>query len=219
MSAQCNLQTYPRPSNVSSSPFYTSFAAPPPPPGGGGGGSVYNGYPSLGMTQLGPVHAKPIDPAAYGAADCMNAMYPSYVGQTQHHHHHYHHQQMLLHNQAAASAAVEESLKQRQLLKLEDEDSSSSAGSNGSTSLTCTASKRLSRPLGGVGVAPARKDDQYWDKRQKNNDSAKRSREARRVKEEQISMRVICLEQENLQLRTELSLLKSDIDKLRVMLY
>ena len=63
------------------------------------------------------------------------------------------------------------------------------------------------------------KDETYWDKRQKNNDSAKRSREARRMKEEQIAMRVVYLEQDNLQLRTEVSLLKSEIEKLRCMLY
>lgn len=63
------------------------------------------------------------------------------------------------------------------------------------------------------------KDRCYWEKRKKNNDSAKRSREARRMKEEQIAMRVVYLEQENLQLRTEVSLLKSEIEKLRCMLY
>ncbi len=63
------------------------------------------------------------------------------------------------------------------------------------------------------------KDSSYWDKRKKNNESAKRSREARRMKEEQIAMRVVYLEQENLQLRTEVSLLKTEIEKLRCMLY
>ena len=63
------------------------------------------------------------------------------------------------------------------------------------------------------------RDGSYWDKRKKNNESAKRSREARRMKEEQIALRVVYLEQENLQLRTEVSLLKSEIEKLRCMLY
>ncbi len=63
------------------------------------------------------------------------------------------------------------------------------------------------------------KDGGYWEKRKKNNESAKRSRDARRMKEEQIAMRVVYLEQENLQLRTEVSLLKSEIEKLRCMLY
>ncbi|XP_045164661.2 transcription factor VBP-like [Mercenaria mercenaria] len=63
------------------------------------------------------------------------------------------------------------------------------------------------------------RDDSYWEKRKKNNESAKRSREARRMKEEQIALRVVYLEQENLQLRTEVSLLKGEIEKLRCMLY
>ena len=68
-------------------------------------------------------------------------------------------------------------------------------------------------------VPEEQRDDMYWDKRKKNNESAKRSREARRMKEEQIALRVVYLEQENLQLRTEVSLLKSEIEKLRCMLY
>jgi hypothetical protein len=39
------------------------------------------------------------------------------------------------------------------------------------------------------------KDNSYWEKRKKNNESAKRSREARRMKEEQIALRVVYLEQ------------------------
>lgn len=63
------------------------------------------------------------------------------------------------------------------------------------------------------------KDDQYWEKRRKNNESAKRSRDLRRSKEEHISVRVIYLEQENLQLRTELAMMKTETEKLRAMLY
>lgn len=63
------------------------------------------------------------------------------------------------------------------------------------------------------------KDNQYWEKRRKNNESAKRSRDVRRSKEEHISIRVIYLEQENLQLRTECALLRNETEKLRSMLY
>lgn len=73
------------------------------------------------------------------------------------------------------------------------------------------------RPL--TTVPEELKDNSYWDKRKKNNESAKRSRESRRMKEEHIAVRVVYLDQENLQLRTEVSLLKQEIDKLRVMLY
>jgi hypothetical protein len=63
------------------------------------------------------------------------------------------------------------------------------------------------------------KDNSYWEKRRKNNESAKRSRDLRRCKEEHISVRVIYLEQENLQLRTENALMRSEVEKLRAMLY
>ncbi len=63
------------------------------------------------------------------------------------------------------------------------------------------------------------KDSTYWEKRRKNNESAKRSRDIRRTKEEHISIRVIYLEQENLQLRTEVALLRNEAEKLRAMLY
>jgi len=63
------------------------------------------------------------------------------------------------------------------------------------------------------------KDSTYWEKRRKNNESAKRSRDMRRNKEEHISYRVIYLEQENLQLRTEVALLRNENEKLRAMLY
>ena len=70
-----------------------------------------------------------------------------------------------------------------------------------------------------IAIPEKLKDSQYWEKRKKNNESARRSRESRRIKEDQIAMRVVYLEQENLQLRTEVSLLKSEIEKLRCMLY
>lgn len=40
------------------------------------------------------------------------------------------------------------------------------------------------------------KDDKYWARRRKNNMAAKRSRDARRVKENQIAMRANFLEKE-----------------------
>ncbi|OQR72211.1 cell death specification protein-like, partial [Tropilaelaps mercedesae] len=63
------------------------------------------------------------------------------------------------------------------------------------------------------------KDEAYWERRKRNNESAKRSRELRRIKEQQTTLRVLYLEQENLQLRTELGMLRSEVDKLRQLLY
>ena len=64
-----------------------------------------------------------------------------------------------------------------------------------------------------------RKDDAYWDRRRKNNEAAKRSRDARRQKEEEIAMRAAYLEQENLKLRAQVAILKNETAKLHYMLY
>lgn len=63
------------------------------------------------------------------------------------------------------------------------------------------------------------KDDAYWERRRKNNEAAKRSRDARRAKEDEIAIRAAFLEQENLKLRVEVAALKSETAKLRCMLY
>ncbi|XP_077547349.1 nuclear factor interleukin-3-regulated protein-like isoform X1 [Haemaphysalis longicornis] len=63
------------------------------------------------------------------------------------------------------------------------------------------------------------KDEAYWERRKRNNESAKRSRELRRIKEQQTALRVLYLEQENLQLRTELTMLRTEVDKLRQLLF
>lgn len=53
-------------------------------------------------------------------------------------------------------------------------------------------------------VPDENKDDKYWDKREKNNIAARRSREARRLKENQIALRAAYLEKENKVLKKEL---------------
>jgi len=63
------------------------------------------------------------------------------------------------------------------------------------------------------------KDEAYWERRRKNNEAAKRSRDARRAKEDEIAIRAAFLEQENLKLRFEVCALKSEAAKLRCMLY
>ena len=63
------------------------------------------------------------------------------------------------------------------------------------------------------------KDDAYWERRKRNNESAKRSREMRRMKEQQTTMRVIYLEQDNLRLKTEVDMLRTELEKLREILY
>lgn len=62
------------------------------------------------------------------------------------------------------------------------------------------------------------KDEAYWERRRKNNEAAKRSRDSRRAKEDEIAMRAALLERENMQLRIQVAALKTECEKLRQML-
>ena len=57
-------------------------------------------------------------------------------------------------------------------------------------------------------------DNTYWKKREKNNNAARRSREARRLKENQIALRVAHLERENGGLKQVLGSAQFDVTKL-----
>jgi hypothetical protein len=68
-------------------------------------------------------------------------------------------------------------------------------------------------------VPDDKKDDAYWERRRKNNDAAKRSRDLRRQKEDEIANRASFLEQENLKLKAQITILKAELSKLHFMLY
>nr|XP_057922895.1 HLF transcription factor, PAR bZIP family member b isoform X2 [Doryrhamphus excisus] len=57
------------------------------------------------------------------------------------------------------------------------------------------------------------KDDKYWARRRKNNLAAKRSRDARRLKENQIAIRAGFLEKENSALRQEVAELRKELGR------
>ncbi|XP_048847404.1 hepatic leukemia factor-like [Brienomyrus brachyistius] len=59
------------------------------------------------------------------------------------------------------------------------------------------------------------KDDKYWARRRKNNVAAKRSRDARRLKENQIAIRAGFLEKENSALRQEVADLRKELGRCR----
>lgn len=69
---------------------------------------------------------------------------------------------------------------------------------------TSPASLRRKREF----IPTDKKDDGYWDKRKKNNEAAKRSREKRRVNDMVLENRVLALLEENARLRAELLALK-----------
>jgi leukemia factor-related protein len=62
------------------------------------------------------------------------------------------------------------------------------------------------------------KDDKYWARRRKNNMAAKRSRDARRMKENQIALRASYLERENDILRKQLDDSKRETKLLKLKL-
>ncbi|XP_026078286.1 thyrotroph embryonic factor-like isoform X1 [Carassius auratus] len=64
-----------------------------------------------------------------------------------------------------------------------------------------------------VLVPEEQKDEKYWHRRKKNNIAAKRSREARRLKENQITVRAAFLERENSALRQEVAELRKDFGR------
>ncbi|XP_028268323.1 nuclear factor interleukin-3-regulated protein-like [Parambassis ranga] len=57
-------------------------------------------------------------------------------------------------------------------------------------------------------ISDEKKDASYWEKRRKNNEAAKRSREKRRLNDMVLESRVIALNDENVRLKTELLQLK-----------
>lgn len=58
-------------------------------------------------------------------------------------------------------------------------------------------------------------DEKYWSRRHKNNEAAKRSRDARRLKENQISVRAAYLERENAALRQEVAEMRKELGRCR----
>uniref|UniRef100_A0A803TNQ1 BZIP domain-containing protein n=1 Tax=Anolis carolinensis TaxID=28377 RepID=A0A803TNQ1_ANOCA len=57
-------------------------------------------------------------------------------------------------------------------------------------------------------ISDEKKDACYWEKRRKNNEAAKRSREKRRFNDLVLENRVLALNEENVRLKTELLQLK-----------
>ena len=65
-------------------------------------------------------------------------------------------------------------------------------------------------------MVTTKKDDRYWESRKKNNIAARRSREARRVKENQICVRTAFLEQQNAYFKEQLHSANNQSKKLNL---
>ena len=62
------------------------------------------------------------------------------------------------------------------------------------------------------------KDSKYWERRQRNNLAAKRSREAKRTREIQVAKKTVALEKENANLKKQVRKLKANIKRAEKML-
>ncbi|CAK1553816.1 unnamed protein product [Leptosia nina] len=62
------------------------------------------------------------------------------------------------------------------------------------------------------------KDEKYFERRRRNNQAAKKSRDARRMREDQIAWRACLLEQENASLRAHITALRQETMALRALL-
>lgn len=89
-------------------------------------------------------------------------------------------------------------LKDKDSLSCTEDKSGSSCNEDGSNT------SRSKREL----ISEEKKDEGYWDKRRKNNEAAKRSREKRRANDMVLESRVMGLLEENARLRAELLALK-----------
>ena len=72
----------------------------------------------------------------------------------------------------------------------------------------------VTSPAAGHAVDPT-----YAERRRKNNEAARRSRDARRMKERETCLRAALLQQENVRLRAEMTVLKTEIARLHCLLY
>lgn len=62
------------------------------------------------------------------------------------------------------------------------------------------------------------KDDKYFERRKRNNNAAKKSRDARKSREDEIAIRASFLEKENAILRAQVTTLREEANSLRQLL-
>lgn len=98
-----------------------------------------------------------------------------------------------------------------------DEDNRSNHSSEAGCFKSKTGAKRSSR-RSKKPVPDEKKDETYWRRRQKNNMAAKRSREARRQKESELTKRATILELEHEKLSTDLDLALRENNELKLRL-
>lgn len=67
-------------------------------------------------------------------------------------------------------------------------------------------------------IPEEQKDDKYFERRKRNNEAAKKSRDARKIREDRVAFRAAMLEQENSILRAQNIALRDEVSTLRQLL-
>ncbi|KAH8280597.1 hypothetical protein KR018_012055 [Drosophila ironensis] len=67
-------------------------------------------------------------------------------------------------------------------------------------------------------IPDAQKDAKYYERRKRNNEAAKKSRDARKIREDRIAFRAAILEQENSILRAQVMALRDELQTVRQLL-
>ncbi|KAH8421050.1 hypothetical protein KR222_005743 [Zaprionus bogoriensis] len=67
-------------------------------------------------------------------------------------------------------------------------------------------------------IPDAQKDAKYYERRKRNNEAAKKSRDARKIREDRIAFRAALLEQENSILRAQVLALRDELQTVRQLL-
>ena len=63
------------------------------------------------------------------------------------------------------------------------------------------------------------KDEKYYERRKRNNTAAKKSRDARKAREDEIAIRASMLEKDNAILRAQVATLREEANSLRNLLF
>ena len=64
-------------------------------------------------------------------------------------------------------------------------------------------------------IPEEQKDEKYYERRKRNNEAAKKSRDARKIREDRIAFRAALLEQENSLLRAQVLALRDELQTIR----
>ena len=98
---------------------------------------------------------------------------------------------------------------------LSNSSSSGNSTIDSSSGLTTSKRTRTSKMMSGGEIG---KDGKYFERRKRNNVAAKKSRDARKQREDEIAIRASFLEKENSILKAQLQTLKDEAQQLRILL-